>query len=295
MSTFEPRRPFGPRDPNDGWAEGPAGRFWGRGGAAGLLAYDPDQGVLLQHRVAWSHQGNTWGLPGGARHVGESAIDGALREAVEEAGVVTDGLSLRFTYTFDLGYWSYTTVGVAVTEPFEAMITDPESNELRWVPPADIDTLPLHPGFGNAWPALRERLLRPPLLVIDAANVVGSRPDGWWNDRAGATGRLIATLSGLHHDGVPGDWFGLEDIWQIWPEVVVVAEGQAKAVADSSVERVDIVRAARDGDAAIVDVVSARSDDDVTVVTSDRELRNRVQQHGARAIGPATLLTHLGV
>lgn len=34
-------------------------------------------------------------------------------------------------------------------------------------------------------------------LVVDAANVVGSRPDGWWRDRAGATGRLLAALGDL--------------------------------------------------------------------------------------------------
>jgi 8-oxo-dGTP diphosphatase len=290
VATFEPRRTFGPRDPNDGWAEGPAGRFWGRGGAAGLLAYDPDRGVLLQHRVAWSHQGDTWGLPGGARHVGESAVDGALREAEEEAGVVRDGLLLRFTYTFDVGYWSYTTVCVEVTEPFEAMITDPESADLRWVPPAEIEQLPLHPGFGDAWPQLRRYLERPPVLVVDAANVVGSRPDGWWTDRAGATERLITHLAGIESDGAPGAWFARDDLWRLWPQVVVVTEGQAKAAADPHEGRLSLVRAERDGDAAIVEQVAAYPQNDVTVVTADRALRERVARYGARVIGPAAVL-----
>lgn len=290
MATFEPRRPFGPRDPNDGWVEGPAGKFWGRGGAAGLLAFDPDLGVLLQHRVGWSHHGNSWGLPGGARHTGESAIDGALREAQEEAGVVTDGLSLRFTYTFDVQYWSYTTVCVEVVEPFEAMITDPESEELRWVPPAEIDSLPLHPGFGSAWPALRTLLERPALLVVDAANVVGSRPDGWWNDRAGAAERLVDELGQINRDGAPGSWFGLDERWRVWPEVVVVTEGQARQAADPANGRLSILRAERDGDSAIVELVAARTGNDVVVATADRELRHRVQQCGARTIGPGTLL-----
>ncbi|WP_258222948.1 NUDIX domain-containing protein, partial [Microbacterium sp. HMWF026] len=82
----EPRRPHGPRDPGDAWVVAPTGeKYWGRFGAAGLLALDADRGVLLQHRVAWSHFGNTWALPGGARHQGESARDGALRESGEEA------------------------------------------------------------------------------------------------------------------------------------------------------------------------------------------------------------------
>ena len=70
----EPRRPHGPRDPGDAWVEAPDGqRYWGRFGAAGLLALDADRGVLLQHRVGWSHFGGTWALPGGARHQGEDA------------------------------------------------------------------------------------------------------------------------------------------------------------------------------------------------------------------------------
>ena len=59
--------------------EGPDGqRFWGRFGAAGLLVHDLRRGILLQHRADWSHFGGTWGLPGGARHAGESAVEGAL-------------------------------------------------------------------------------------------------------------------------------------------------------------------------------------------------------------------------
>ena len=86
--AFEHRRPVGPRDPGDAWVVAPSGeRYWGAFGAAGLLALDEHRGVLLQHRVSWSHYGDTWALPGGARHEGESAGDGALREAAEEAGV----------------------------------------------------------------------------------------------------------------------------------------------------------------------------------------------------------------
>ncbi|HWV57408.1 MAG TPA: NUDIX hydrolase, partial [Longimicrobiales bacterium] len=107
----EPRRPFGPRNPGDAWVVAPTGeRYWGKYGAAGLLAIDPDRGVLLQHRVSWSHFGDTWALPGGARHEGESACDGALREAGEEAGVPAGAIRPRLLSVFDLGYWSYTTL-----------------------------------------------------------------------------------------------------------------------------------------------------------------------------------------
>lgn len=155
----EPRRPDGPRDPGDAWVVAATGeKYWGRFGAAGLLAVDAERGILLQHRVSWSHFGGTWGLPGGALHEGESAIDGALREATEEAGVPVGAVSPRFTSVLDLKIWSYTTVVADVVRPFEPVISDPESVALEWVPVDEVTERPLHPGFADAWPSLRKRL-----------------------------------------------------------------------------------------------------------------------------------------
>jgi 8-oxo-dGTP pyrophosphatase MutT (NUDIX family) len=108
--------------------------------------------------VPWSHFGGTWGLPGGARHEGESATDAAFREAYEEAEVPRDHLEVLFESVFDLGFWSYTTVAGRVISPFDARVADVESIELRWTPVAEVTSLPLHPGFAVAWPTLRERL-----------------------------------------------------------------------------------------------------------------------------------------
>jgi 8-oxo-dGTP diphosphatase len=147
------------RDPGDAWVEGPDGeKFWGKFGAAGLLVWHETLGVLLQHRISWSHFGGTWALPGGARKLGESALDGALREANEEAGVPADALEILFTTVLDLGFWSYTTVVTRVIRDFTPVMGDAESEALRWVPAAEVDSLPLHPGFASAWPSLRERL-----------------------------------------------------------------------------------------------------------------------------------------
>ena len=160
MTEVPPRPPM-PRNSGDAWVEGPDGRrFWGRYGAAGLLVHDETAGVLLQHRAEWSHFGGTWGLPGGARHEGESAVDGAVREAGEEAGVPAGSLELDFTSTLDLGYWSYVTVVTRAAVPFQPVIGDAESLELRWVPVDDVATLPLLPAFADAWPALRAQLDR---------------------------------------------------------------------------------------------------------------------------------------
>lgn len=156
-SSIPPVR-TGPRDPGDAWVDGNRGRFWGRFGAAGVLAYDPDKGVLLQHRAVWSHNGGTWGLPGGALHQGEDAVAGALREANEEAAVPPEAVQVLFTSVLDLGYWSYTTVVVLVNEPFDPVISDPESIELLWVHVDEVEGKELHPGFAAAWPDLRRRL-----------------------------------------------------------------------------------------------------------------------------------------
>jgi 8-oxo-dGTP diphosphatase len=58
----------------------------------------------------------------------------------------------------DLGYWSYTTVVADAADRFTPIVSDPESIELRWVPIDDVDDLPLHPRFAEAWPGLRDRL-----------------------------------------------------------------------------------------------------------------------------------------
>ncbi len=164
-----PRRPLGS---GDEWVMLPDGRrFWGAFGAAGLLAHAPDAGVLLQHRAGYSHFGGTWGLPGGARHSDESAVEGAIREAAEEAGVPSNRLRVQFTSVLDLDVWTYTTVVAAVEERFEPVIGDAESIALAWVPIDEVDDLPLHPGFASAWPELRAQLRAEPTLIIDAANV----------------------------------------------------------------------------------------------------------------------------
>ncbi|MFF3027577.1 NUDIX domain-containing protein [Microbacterium sp. NPDC057944] len=286
----EPRRPEGPRNPGDAWVIADTGeRYWGRFGAAGLLAFDPARGVLLQHRVAWSHFGGTWGLPGGAMHEGESAIVGAVREAQEEAGVPDGAVRVRVTSVLDLSIWSYTTVVADVVEPFEPVISDPESVALEWVPVEDVDARPLHPGFASSWPMLRTLLDERPAIVVDDANVVGSVPNGWWKDRAGAAARLRERLVDL---AVPAEDLGIGATW--FPEVSLVVEGQARAI-ESEESHVRVVRADAAGDDAIIDEAArllsiGRS---VTVVTSDRGLTARVEALGARVLSAGWLLRTL--
>ena len=293
-SPGEPRRPLGPRNPGDAWVVADSGeRYWGRFGAAGLLAFDRERGVLLQHRVSWSHFGDTWGLPGGARHEGESACDGALREAQEEAGVPDGAVRPRFLSVLDLDIWSYTTLVGDVVEPFEPTISDPESHALAWVPVDEVAQLPLHPGFGAAWGRLRGLLEVRPAVVVDAANVVGSVPDGWWKDRAGAAERLLARIGGMRDAGVPATALGLsEDLW--FPRWTAVLEGRAREAGD--VDGVAVVRAPGEGDDTVADEAERLVGEGcaVTVVTSDRGLAQRAADAGATVRGAAWLLDLLG-
>ncbi|GAB2880705.1 NYN domain-containing protein [Nocardioides pacificus] len=119
------------------------------------------------------------------------------------------------------------------------------------------------------------------VLVVDGANVVGSRPDGWWKDRAGAARRL--------HEGL----LVADTSYDV---VVLVLEGAAKSgVRAGRDAHVRTVHAPKDGDATIVAEVAAaaESGDRVTVVTADRMLQARVQGLGAVVLGPSWLLDQL--
>lgn len=119
------------------------------------------------------------------------------------------------------------------------------------------------------------------VLVIDAANVIGATPNGWWNDRPGAARKLYEQL--LVAD-VPGD------------RVVLVLEGHAKAGVPAGRDaHLQTVHAPKDGDRAIVkEVETYRARDlDVIVVTADRALGARVAGHGAKVLSPTWLLDRL--
>ncbi|WP_216216367.1 NUDIX domain-containing protein [Amycolatopsis aidingensis] len=270
-------------------------RHWGRHGAAGLLLSDPERGVLLQRRAWWTHHGRTWALPGGAVRPGESAAQAATREAEEEAAVAAGAVRVLAASLEDHGTWSYTTVLATAEGPVRPRAISRESAELRWVPAGQVDRLPLHRDFAAAWPQLRTQLERELVLVVDAANVIGSRPDGWWRDRAAAAARLRDRLGGLA--GVRGGELSLpaEGEWSWWPRVLLVVEGRARDTPPDG--RVEVVAAERDGDQAVVDTARAaladRPRDHVVVVTADRQLRARAQAEGAAVLGPRTLLALL--
>ncbi|MCW7942474.1 NTP pyrophosphohydrolase [Streptomyces hygroscopicus] len=119
----------------------------------------------------------------------------------------------------------------------------------------------------------------PPLVIVDAANVVGSVPDGWWRDRRGAAERLRDRLVRYAGEGLPGRQGPLE--------LVLVVEGAARGV--ESVPGVRVEAAPGSGDDRIVELVAEAGSRPVLVVTADRELRRRVSELGAEVTGPRTV------
>jgi hypothetical protein len=114
------------------------------------------------------------------------------------------------------------------------------------------------------------------LVIVDAANVVGSVPDGWWRDRFGATERLRDALAGIDVAALAGGA----------AELVLVVEGRASGV--PSVPGVRVVAAPGSGDDTIVDLARSAGGD-ALVVTADRALRERVAALGARVTGPSAV------
>ncbi len=115
------------------------------------------------------------------------------------------------------------------------------------------------------------------MLLVDAANVIGSRPNGWWRDRPGAARRFVAELRAA----------------RLAEPVVVVLEGQSKkGVIEGSANGVRVVHARGEGDDTLAQL-AAEATDSVTLVSADRGLRDRVLASGAEVVGPRWLLEQL--
>jgi 8-oxo-dGTP diphosphatase len=287
----------------DGWVYCAQGhRHWGRFGAAGLLIMDGRR-AMLQHRAEWTHEGGTWALPGGARDSHEDPVATALREAREEAGIKASAVKPLGWWREDHGGWSYTTVVARARGDISPHPANAESTAIRWWPSAEVERLPLHRGLAGAWPRLRQ----PPAplrLVVDAANVVGSRADGWWHDRLGAARRLRERLGTLARDGIAGPALARDlhvgRLDGLLPSVSLVVEGAARPLAGEPLgtawwdAAITTYAAPRDGDTSIVDVAreSVASGEQAFVVSADRALRRRLDP-AIHAIGPSWLIRQL--
>lgn len=147
----------------DGFVMCGCGRpHWGRYGAAGLLLVRPlarAPEVLLQLRAAWTHDGGTWALPGGAIDSHEDRQSAALREAWEEAGIAAEHIVVKDVFVDDHGVWSYSTVIAHAAVEVAATAANAESDAMQWVPLAEVASYPLHPGLAASWPELVAKTL----------------------------------------------------------------------------------------------------------------------------------------
>jgi hypothetical protein len=131
-------------------------------------------------------------------------------------------------------------------------------------------------------PAPRDTDKTGAVLLIDAANVVGSRPTGWWRDRAGAARSFVDQVRAAVDSG------------RIAEPVVVVLEGKAcQGVPAGDADGVTVIHAAGSGDDLLIDVTSSASDQVITLVSADRELRRRAETLGAAVVGPGWFLALL--
>jgi hypothetical protein len=120
------------------------------------------------------------------------------------------------------------------------------------------------------------------MLLIDAANVIGSRPNGWWRDRPGAARTFVERVRVASEANKFAD------------PVVVVLEGAARGgVEEGAAEGVRVVHAPGHGDDALIELVTQAAGQ-VTLVSADRGLRKRAEDLGARVASPGWLLHILG-
>ncbi|WP_433351572.1 NUDIX hydrolase [Microtetraspora malaysiensis] len=106
-----------------------------------------DAGDILMIRR--SDNGN-WAVPGGAIDLGESLPQAAVRETLEETGIVCEITGLVGTYTDPKHVILYTSDGEARQE-FSIVLTaravdgvptpSDESREVRWVPRDEVEAL----------------------------------------------------------------------------------------------------------------------------------------------------------
>jgi hypothetical protein len=120
------------------------------------------------------------------------------------------------------------------------------------------------------------------VLLIDAANVIGSRPNGWWRDRPGAARAFVDRVRAALTDG------------RLVGQTVVVVEGASRAGVDESAsDGLTVLHAQGSGDDLLV-AVAGETAGQVTLVSADRELRQRVESLGAEVVGPGWLIDRIG-
>lgn len=219
------------------WVRNSDGQMrWGPDGAAGMLFHHPATNTyLLAHRSPEVHQGDTWGVPGGAIDKSESPYQAALRETQEELGQVPQHTVTGIHEAAPVPDWKYHTVMANVANQFEPDYANSwETQDHGWFTPQEISQLPLHPGFAAAWNGghlgsitsgmtrnqyLNQAEEHESFYGPDTSAVLHQFPDGWSirspqspSDHA-REGSLMGSCVGMNQTGIeaPGVYESLRD------------------------------------------------------------------------------------
>ena len=142
----------------DGWVQCRCGgKHWGVNGAAGLLLIRNNK-IMMQHRAPWVHNGDTWGLPGGARDSHESIEEAAIRETVEETGIDPIHVEVVGLFSDDHVDWRYDTVIAKAHGDLDTAEWNQETHDIGWFDITEIAKLELHPSFAKTWASLSREI-----------------------------------------------------------------------------------------------------------------------------------------
>ncbi|WP_411075165.1 NUDIX domain-containing protein [Streptomyces sp. cmx-4-7] len=116
-----------------------------------VVVRDGDGRLLLIHKT----DNDLWALPGGGHDIGERIGDTAVREVEEETGIEVEVDNMVGLYTDPEHVLAYD--NGEVRQQFSicfrahpvggSLRTSSESKEVRWVDPADLDDLDIHPSM----------------------------------------------------------------------------------------------------------------------------------------------------
>jgi 8-oxo-dGTP pyrophosphatase MutT (NUDIX family) len=116
-----------------------------------VVVQDSSGRLLLIHKT----DNDLWALPGGGHDIGERIGDTAVREVLEETGIeiVVDNVVGLYTDPEHVLAYDDGEVRQQFSICFRAhpvggsLRTSSESKEVRWVDPADLDSLDIHPSM----------------------------------------------------------------------------------------------------------------------------------------------------
>jgi 8-oxo-dGTP pyrophosphatase MutT (NUDIX family) len=120
--------------------------------ANNLLVVNQNGDILMQRR----RDTGQWALPGGGQNIGETAVQGSIRECLEETGILAEvtGFLGIFTNPHHVVHYSsndevrqqYENTYIGRPVSGEPTIND-EADGVAWISPHDLDNYDIHPSM----------------------------------------------------------------------------------------------------------------------------------------------------